>query len=100
MPGTVEYIDKNKTSQDLKNAIEKGKRIIVTTLQKFPVISDVIAQNNDKKYAVIIDEAYSSQAGESARHLRKALSLEEAEAADGEEKDLDDLIAVNSPEIG
>jgi type I restriction enzyme R subunit len=93
MPGTVEYIDKDKSSQDLKNAIEKGKRVIVTTLQKFPVISDVIAQNRDKTYAVIIDEAHSSQAGESARHLRKALSLEEAETGDGEEKDLDDLIA-------
>lgn len=92
MPGTVEYIDKNKTGQDLKNAIEKGKRIIVTTLQKFPVISDLIAQNKDKTYAVIIDEAHSSQAGESARHLRKALSLEEAEVADGEERDLDELI--------
>jgi type I restriction enzyme R subunit len=92
IPGTVEYIDKNKSSQDLKNAIEKGKRVIVTTLQKFPVISDIIAQNKDKTYAVIIDEAHSSQAGESARHLRKALSLEEAESADGEEKDIDDLI--------
>ncbi len=92
MPGTVEYIDKNKTGQDLKNAIEKGKRVIVTTLQKFPVISDVIAQNKDKKYAVIIDEAHSSQAGESARHLRKALSLDEAETEDGEVKDLDELI--------
>jgi type I restriction enzyme R subunit len=92
MPGTVEYIDKDKSSQDLKNAIKKGKRVIVTTLQKFPVISDVIAQNKDKTYAVIIDEAHSSQAGESARHLRKALSLEEAETADGEEKNLDDLI--------
>ena len=93
MPGTVEYIDKNKTGQDLKIAIEKGKRVIVTTLQKFPFISDAIAQNKDKTYAVIIDEAHSSQAGESARHLRKALSLEEAESADGEDKDLDDLIA-------
>lgn len=93
MPGTVEYIDKNKTGQDLKNAIEKGKRVIVTTLQKFPVISDVIAQNKDKTYAVIIDEAHSSQAGESARHLRKALSLEEAESADGEEMGLDEIIA-------
>jgi type I restriction enzyme R subunit len=93
MPGTVEYIDAHKTSQDLKNAIEKGKRVIVTTLQKFPVISDAIAQNKDKTYAVIIDEAHSSQAGESARHLRKALSLEEAESADGEEKDLDEIIA-------
>jgi type I restriction enzyme R subunit len=92
VPGTVEYIGENKTSQDLKNAIERGKRIIVTTLQKFPVISEVVAQNRDKTYAVIIDEAHSSQAGESARHLRKALSLEEAETADGVEKDLDDII--------
>jgi type I restriction enzyme R subunit len=93
MPGTVEYIDKNKTSQDLKNAIESGKRVIVTTLQKFPIISEVVAQNKDKTYAVIIDEAHSSQAGESARHLRKALSLEEAEDADGSEKSLDEIIA-------
>jgi type I restriction enzyme R subunit len=92
MPGTVEYIDEKKSSQDLKNAIEKGKRVIVTTLQKFPVISEVVAQNKDKKYAVIIDEAHSSQSGESARHLRKALSLEEAETADPEEKELDDVI--------
>lgn len=92
MPGTVEYIDKNKSSQDLKIAIEGGKRIIITTLQKFPIISDVIAQNKNKTYAVIIDEAHSSQAGESARHLRKALSLEEAESADGEEKSLDEII--------
>lgn len=93
MPGTVEYIDKNKTSQDLKNAIESGKRVIVTTLQKFPIISEVVAQNKDKTYAVIIDEAHSSQAGESARHLRKALSLEEAEDTDGSEKSLDEIIA-------
>ena len=92
MPGTVEYIDKNKTSQDLKVAIERGKRVIVTTLQKFPVISEVIAQNKDKTYAVIIDEAHSSQSGESARHLRKALSLEEAESADKLEKDIDEII--------
>lgn len=90
-PGTVEYIDKDKSSQDLKNAIERGKRVIVTTLQKFPIISDVIGQSKDKTYAVIIDEAHSSQSGESARHLRKALSLEEAESAD-DEKDLDDII--------
>lgn len=92
VPGTVEYIDENKSSQDLKNAIEKGKRVIVTTLQKFPIISDIISQNKDKTYAVIIDEAHSSQSGESARHLRKALSLEESESVDGEVQDLDDLI--------
>ncbi len=91
-PGTVAYIDKNKTSQDLREAIESNKRVIVTTLQKFPVISDIIGQNKDKTYAVIIDEAHSSQSGESARHLRKALSLEEAETKDVKEKNIDEII--------
>lgn len=91
-PGAVAYIGPNKTSQDLKEAIESRKRVIVTTLQKFPVISAVISQNPDRTYAVIIDEAHSSQSGEAARHLRKALSLDEAEQKDEREKDLDELI--------
>lgn len=91
-PGVVEYIDESKSSQELKTAIEQGKRVIVTTLQKFPIISETIAQNKDKTYAVIIDEAHSSQSGESARHLRKALSLEEAESSDTVDKELDEVI--------
>lgn len=92
MPGTVAYIDDSKTSQDLKSAIEEGKRVIITTLQKFPVISEVIGQNKAKTYAVIIDEAHSSQSGESARHLRKALSLDESEKLDVRDKDIDEII--------
>jgi len=91
-PGAVAYIDENKSSQDLKDAIEKGSRIIVTTLQKFPVISDTVSRFSDSKFAVIIDEAHSSQSGEAARHLRKSLSLEEAEEKDVVEKSLDDII--------
>ncbi|MFZ0596162.1 MAG: DEAD/DEAH box helicase family protein, partial [Flavobacterium sp.] len=91
-PGLVAYIDENKTAQDLKKAIEEGKRIIITTIQKFPVISETIANMPQRKYAVLIDEAHSSQSGETARHLKKALSLEEAEKQDVEE-DLDDIIA-------
>ena len=83
--GEVEYIDEKKNSQDLKKAIEGHKKIIVTTLQKFPVISDFIQLFPDRKYAVIIDEAHSSQSGEAARQMRKALSLEEAEAFDAQE---------------
>lgn len=92
VPGSVAYIDENKTSEDLKVAIQDGKRIIVTTLQKFPVISEFVAHFKERKYAVIIDEAHSSQSGESARHLRKALSLEDAEKGDGEVKTLDEII--------
>jgi len=91
-PGAVAYIDENKTSQDLKDAIERGSRIIVTTLQKFPVISEHVSRFSDRKFAVIIDEAHSSQSGEAARHLRKSLSLEEAEKKDIVEKSLDDII--------
>jgi type I restriction enzyme R subunit len=91
-PGLVAYIDEKKTAQDLKKAIEEGKRIIITTIQKFPVISETIASMPNRTYAVIIDEAHSSQSGEAARHLKKSLSLEEAEKQDVEE-DLDDIIA-------
>ena len=59
-PGMVEYVDENKTSQDLKKAIEDKKRIIITTIQKFPIISDIVTQFSDRKYAILIDEAHSS----------------------------------------
>lgn len=84
--GVVENID--QTSRQLKQALEDGKNIIVTTLQKFPVISAQIAELPGAKFAVIVDEAHSSQGGEAARHLRTVLStgsLEEAERIDGGE---------------
>lgn len=88
--GEVVLINDNKTSQDLKKAIEGKKKIIVTTLQKFPVIADSIQLFPDRRYAVIIDEAHSSQSGEDARQMRKALSLEEAERFDeAEEQEYD-----------
>lgn len=90
--GVVETIDDKKTSADLKLAIESGKAIIVTTLQKFPVISEEITRFNNRKYAVIIDEAHSSQSGKASRHLKKSLSLEEAEKDDADEKSTDELI--------
>ena len=77
-PGVVAYIDEKTTSQDLKKAIENKKRIIITTIQKFPIISDAVHNYPDRKYAILIDEAHSSQSGEASRHMRKALSLEEA----------------------
>ncbi|MEQ8422052.1 MAG: DEAD/DEAH box helicase family protein [Arenibacter algicola] len=92
-PGMVMYLDENTTSKDLKKAIEDKKRIIITTIQKFPIISDVVTQFADRKYAIIIDEAHSSQSGEAARHMRKALSLEEAAEKDVPGKDLDEVIA-------
>ncbi|SFC29248.1 type I restriction enzyme, R subunit [Flexibacter flexilis DSM 6793] len=54
------------TSQDLRLALEGGKRIIVTTIQKFPHIVHDIGDMADKRFAVVIDEAHSSQGGTAA----------------------------------
>ena len=77
--GVVENID--TTSRQLKEALESGKTIIVTTLQKFPVIAREIGDLPGKRFAVIVDEAHSSQSGESTKSLKSVLaaaSLEEA----------------------
>jgi type I restriction enzyme R subunit len=96
--GMVENIDKN--AMQLKDALENGKRIVVTTLQKFPVIANEISAMQGKRFAVLIDEAHSSQSGERSGLMKKALtalSLEEAEKEESEEQekqgDLEDRIA-------
>ena len=72
--GAVETIGEKKTSRDLLNAINAGARIIVTTLQKFPVIYQEVDKANGRNYAVIVDEAHSSQTGSSALKLKAALA--------------------------
>jgi type I restriction enzyme R subunit len=92
--GVVENID--KTSRQLKEALELGKTIIVTTLQKFPVIVRQIDQLPGQRFAVIVDEAHSSQSGETSKNLKAVLaskSLEEAEKEDvTEAEDFEDKI--------
>ena len=84
--GVVQKIDKN--AAQLKDAIEAGAPIIITTLQKFPVIyKEVMGQK--KNFAVIVDEAHSSQTGEAAKKLKRALAdttkaLEEYARLEGE----------------
>ena len=93
--GVVENID--TTSRQLKEALESGKTIIVTTLQKFPVIAQEIGDLPGQRFALIVDEAHSSQSGEGTQGPRDVLaapSLEEAEAEDAdvptpEDEDLD-----------
>ncbi len=77
-------------SSNLKNAIESRRRIIVTPIQMFPQIADTISLFPNRKYAVIIDEAHSSQSGENNRQMRKALSLEEATRQDAEDEEAND----------
>lgn len=68
--GVVQRIDKN--SAQLKDAINSNAKIIVTTLQKFPVIYQEV-EASGKRFAVIVDEAHSSQTGTAAKKLKEAL---------------------------
>ena len=70
--GVVHSVD--KTSAQLRQFLESGKDIIISTIQKFSVIAEEIGRLKSKTFAVIIDEAHSSQSGESARNLRASLS--------------------------
>ncbi|WNF38514.1 DEAD/DEAH box helicase family protein [Bacillaceae bacterium IKA-2] len=72
--GLIETIGDGKSSKDLRDAINSGKKIIVTTLQKFPVIYEEIESNKGRRFAVIVDEAHSSQTGTSAQKLKTALA--------------------------
>ncbi|MGH6864809.1 MAG: type I restriction endonuclease subunit R [Methyloceanibacter sp.] len=85
--GVVKKID--GTSRQLKEAIAKGARIIVTTIQKFSTdhLKEISGQGK-RKFALIVDEAHSSQSGKSAQAMTDALTRE-ATSSD----DIEDLIA-------
>ena len=72
--GAVETIGEDKNSRDLRDAINNGVRIIVTTLQKFPVIYQEVDDTKGRAFAVIVDEAHSSQTGSSAMKLKATLA--------------------------
>lgn len=70
--GVVEHIDKG--SKHLKEALEEGKKIIITTIQKFPYIVNEIGELPGNRFAIIIDEAHSSQSGNTAGKLNATLA--------------------------
>ena len=72
-PGLVETIGEGKTSKDLKDAINNNIKIIVTTLQKFPVIYEEVDDSKGKRFAIIVDEAHQGQTGSSAMKMKTAL---------------------------
>jgi type I restriction enzyme R subunit len=86
--GVVQKIDQH--SQQLADALAgEEARIIVTTLQKFPFVLDKVADLPTRRYAVIVDEAHSSQTGEAAKDLRLVLSgtdEQELTAAEAEDQ--------------
>ncbi len=97
LSGNVSSFDHKKgviaaveSGKELRGALENGKRIIITTIQKFPVIVDTIGELGSNKFAIIIDEAHSSTSGEMVAKMNKAIANEEEE--DAEEKTDEDII--------
>ena len=96
VPGLVSII--NKDSTQLAQALEIGSDIIVTTLQKFPFVLNKVETLAGHNYAVIVDEAHSSQSGEASAALKKTLtvdSLEEAAELDAQEEEPTDEDNIN-----
>lgn len=86
--GVVIKIDQN--AEQLATAITQGVNIIITTLQKFPFAVDKVKDLPTRNYAIIIDEAHSSQGGEASKKMKEVLgvsTLEEAEAQEADTKD-------------
>jgi type I restriction enzyme R subunit len=77
------------SSKELKEALEAGKRIIITTIQKFPWIIDGISDMSDKHFAVVIDEAHSSQSGSAHDKMNRAMGKT---SSDDETDDIQDMI--------
>lgn len=86
--GLIKVMDEKCSSADLKTALEGNTKIIVTTIQKFLYIADIVKDLNKKHFAVIIDEAHSSTSGKDMAAVTKALGADEEE-----DKDMEDVIA-------
>ena len=92
--GVVQKID--GTSKDLKKAIEDGARIIITTIQKFGTehLAEISGQSS-KNFAVIVDEAHSSQSGKAAQSMSDALTREERSS-----EEIEDIILAHQKARG
>ncbi|MBM7620168.1 type I restriction enzyme R subunit [Bacillus tianshenii] len=100
--GMVEKVEENSTQ--LADALNKGVKIIITTIQKFPYILDKLGTLKDKRYAIIIDEAHSSTSGKNMAALTTSLTLEEAqkldEEAEANERDTEEKILDEINRVG
>ena len=79
-----------KDSGDLRKFVQEGKKIIVSTVQKFPHILDEIATENGKRFAIVIDEAHSSQGGKTSAAMSQALG--DAKGDEEEGTDPEDIV--------
>lgn len=74
-------------SADLKSALENGKKIIITTIQKFPFIIEGISDLSDKRFAVIIDEAHSGQSGQAHDNMNRAMGTGDVDPDEDDPQD-------------
>ena len=91
--GVVKKVD---TSAELANILENYKKIVISTQQKFPFAQEKMSQIKGKNFAIIIDEAHSSQTGESAEKVREVLNnsaqVERESKAEDARKDIIDIL--------
>ena len=89
--GVVQKIDKD--SSQLALALNSGLHIIITTLQKFPYVIEKVEEFSGRKFAVVIDEAHSSQGGEAHKKMKEVLGAPETENKEDEEYSSEDFIS-------
>jgi type I restriction enzyme R subunit len=92
--GVVVRVDKN--SKQLTIALEKGYKIIVCTLQKFPFVDVRKVATAGKRFAIIVDEAHSSQTGKASERLKEVLADISARGDDAIEKKLREYAALEA----
>ena len=92
---TAGTVSKVETSNELAQTLANDRKVVVTTQQKFPFVLDYINQVRGKKYAIVIDEAHSSQSAESRTRVQEVLTSnlqEQAEKEAHEEEAQEDII--------
>lgn len=88
--------DQGSKSEELAEALEAGKPVIITTLQTFPYVIEHTQGLPDRDYAVVVDEAHSSQTGEMAKEMKQILSGQDI----AEDDDWEDLLAKSAAARG
>jgi type I restriction enzyme R subunit len=89
--GVVQKIDKD--SSQLALALNSGLHIIITTLQKFPFVIEKVEEFSGRKFAVVIDEAHSSQGGEAHKKMKEVLGAPETDEEETNEYSSEDFIS-------
>ncbi|MEX0754139.1 MAG: DEAD/DEAH box helicase family protein [Actinomycetota bacterium] len=93
--GVVKKVE--ESSKELAEAIRSTEaKIVITTLQKFPFIVEQVAGLPERRYAIVVDEAHSSQTGEAAQEMKRALAGVTADIPEGEDGEVDPQDAVDA----